>query len=446
MRVTIFGSGYVGLVTGACLADAGNHVLCVDVDAGKIERLKHGDVPIHEPGLEALIKRNMEAGRIEFTTDAVRGVEHGLFQLIAVGTPPGEDGSADLRYVLAVARTIGTHLNRYSIVITKSTVPVGTADKVRAELTRTLAAREVKVEFDVVSNPEFLKEGAAITDFMKPDRVVIGTDNPRTTELMRALYEPFIRNHDRLIVMDIRSSELTKYAANAMLATKISFMNELANIAERVGADIERVRIGIGSDPRIGYSFIYPGTGYGGSCFPKDVQALIRSAHEAGHEPQILNAVEAVNDKQKEVLFQKMQRHFAGDLKGRNFALWGLAFKPNTDDMRQAPAVTLIELLLKAGATVKAYDPVAAAEAQRMFAGRAGFTLAKSAYEAAQGADALAIVTEWQEFRSPDFDRLKEILKAPVIFDGRNLYEPSMLSRFGLTYYAIGRGRPLASH
>jgi len=446
MRVTIFGSGYVGLVTGACLADAGNHVLCVDVDAGKIERLKDGDVPIHEPGLEALIKRNMEAGRIEFTTDAVRGVEHGLFQLIAVGTPPGEDGSADLRYVLAVARTIGTHLNRYSIVITKSTVPVGTADKVRAELTRTLAAREVKVEFDVVSNPEFLKEGAAITDFMKPDRVVIGTDNPRTTELMRALYEPFIRNHDRLIVMDIRSSELTKYAANAMLATKISFMNELANIAERVGADIERVRIGIGSDPRIGYSFIYPGTGYGGSCFPKDVQALIRSAHEAGHEPQILNAVEAVNDKQKEVLFQKMQRHFAGDLKGRNFALWGLAFKPNTDDMRQAPAVTLIELLLKAGATVKAYDPVAAAEAQRMFAGRAGFTLAKSAYEAAQGADALAIVTEWQEFRSPDFDRLKQILKAPVIFDGRNLYEPSMLSRFGLTYYAIGRGRPLASH
>jgi UDPglucose 6-dehydrogenase len=446
MRVTIFGSGYVGLVTGACLADAGNHVLCVDVDAGKIERLKHGDVPIHEPGLEALIKRNMEAGRIEFTTDAVRGVEHGLFQLIAVGTPPGEDGSADLRYVLAVARTIGTHLNRYSIVITKSTVPVGTADKVRAELTRTLAAREVKVEFDVVSNPEFLKEGAAITDFMKPDRVVIGTDNPRTTELMRALYEPFIRNHDRLIVMDIRSSELTKYAANAMLATKISFMNELANIAERVGADIERVRIGIGSDPRIGYSFIYPGTGYGGSCFPKDVQALIRSAHEAGHEPQILNAVEAVNDKQKEVLFQKMQRHFAGDLKGRNFALWGLAFKPNTDDMRQAPAVTLIELLLKAGATVKAYDPVAAAEAQRMFAGRAGFTLAKSAYEAAQGADALAIVTEWQEFRSPDFDRLKQILKAPVIFDGRNLYEPSMLSRFGLIYYAIGRGRPLASH
>jgi UDPglucose 6-dehydrogenase len=443
MRVTIFGSGYVGLVTGACLADAGNHVLCVDVDPAKIERLKRGEVPIHEPGLDALIKRNAEAGRIEFTTDAVRGVEHGLFQLIAVGTPPGEDGSADLRYVLAVARTIGTHLSRYSIVITKSTVPVGTADKVRTELARTLEERGVKVEFDVVSNPEFLKEGAAITDFMKPDRVVIGTDNPRTTELMRALYEPFIRNHDRLIVMDIRSSELTKYAANAMLATKISFMNELANIAERVGADIEKVRVGIGSDPRIGYSFIYPGTGYGGSCFPKDVQALVRSAHDAGHEPQILNAVEAVNARQKQVLFQKIQQHFAGDLRGRSFALWGLAFKPNTDDMREAPALTLIELLLKAGASVRAYDPVAHAEAQRIFAGRAGFTLAKSAYEAAQGADALAIVTEWQEFRSPDFERLKETLKAPVIFDGRNLYDPAMLVRFGLTYYAIGRGKPL---
>jgi UDPglucose 6-dehydrogenase len=443
MRVTIFGSGYVGLVTGACLADAGNHVLCVDVDPAKIERLKRGEVPIHEPGLDALIKRNAEAGRIEFTTDAVRGVEHGLFQLIAVGTPPGEDGSADLRYVLAVARTIGTHLSRYSIVITKSTVPVGTADKVRTELARTLEDRGVKVEFDVVSNPEFLKEGAAITDFMKPDRVVIGTDNPRTTELMRALYEPFIRNHDRLIVMDIRSSELTKYAANAMLATKISFMNELANIAERVGADIEKVRVGIGSDPRIGYSFIYPGTGYGGSCFPKDVQALVRSAHDAGHEPQILNAVEAVNARQKQVLFQKIRQHFAGALTGRSFALWGLAFKPNTDDMREAPALTLIELLLKAGASVRAYDPVAHAEAQRIFAGRAGFTLAKSAYEAAQGADALAIVTEWQEFRSPDFERLKETLKAPVIFDGRNLYDPAMLVRFGLTYYAIGRGKPL---
>src|SRR5499425_989514 len=302
MRVTIFGSGYVGLVTGACLADAGNHVICVDIDAAKIQRLSHGEVPIHEPGLDALIKRNADAGRLEFTTDAAKGVEHGLFQLIAVGTPPGEDGSADLRYVLTVARTIGTHMSRYGIVITKSTVPVGTADKVRAEIDRTLTARGAKIEFDVVSNPEFLKEGAAIGDFMKPDRVVIGTDNPRTTELMRALYEPFIRNHDRLIVMDIRSSELTKYAANAMLATKISFMNELASIAERVGADIEKVRVGIGSDPRIGYSFIYPGTGYGGSCFPKDVQALIRSANEVGHQPLILDAVESVNHRQKQIL------------------------------------------------------------------------------------------------------------------------------------------------
>src|SRR5882672_2925574 len=426
MRVTIFGSGYVGLVTGACLADAGNHVVCVDVDAAKIERLNRGEVPIHEPGLEALIKRNAEAGRIEFTTDAPRAVEHGLFHLIAVGTPPGEDGSADLRYVLTVARTIATHLTRYCIVITKSTVPVGTADKVRAELERTLVGRGVKVEFDVVSNPEFLKEGAAIADFMKPDRVVIGTDNPRTTELMRALYEPFTRNHDRLIVMDIRSCEL-------------------ANIAERVGADIEKVRIGIGSDPRIGYSFIYPGTGYGGSCFPKDVQALIRSAHEAGHEPQILNAVESVNGRQKEVLFRKMQRHFTGGLEGRTVALWGLAFKPNTDDMREAPSRALIDLLLKAGARVQAYDPVAAVEARRIYAGQTGLVLAKNAYEAAQGADALAIVTEWQEFRSPDFERLKQILKAPVIFDGRNLYDPAMVSRFGLTYHAIGRGKPLVT-
>ena len=445
MRVTIFGSGYVGLVSGACLADAGNHVFCVDVDARKIERLQRGEVPIHEPGLEALIKRNAEAGRLEFSTDAAKGVEHGLFQLIAVGTPPGEDGSADLRHVLAVARTIGTHVSRYCIVITKSTVPVGTADKVHAELDRTLAARNAKVEFDVVSNPEFLKEGAAIADFMKPDRVVIGTDNPRTTELMRALYEPFTRNHDRLIVMDIRSAELTKYAANAMLATKISFMNELANIAERVGADIEKVRIGIGSDPRIGYSFIYPGTGYGGSCFPKDVRALIHSADEAGHEPQVLKAVESVNLHQKEVLFRKMERHFHQGLAGRTFALWGLAFKPNTDDMREAPSRTLIDLLLTAGARVQAYDPIAGAEAQRVYTGVAGFTLAKNAYDAARGADALAIVTEWQEFRSPDFERLRELLKTPIIFDGRNLYDPAMVSRFGITYYAIGRGKVLSA-
>src|SRR5882672_3963693 len=375
MRVTIFGSGYVGLVTGACLADAGNHVMCVDVDAAKIEQLNRGEVPIHEPGLEALIKRNAEAGRIEFTTDAPRAVEHGLFHLIAVGTPPGEDGSADLRYVLTVARTIATHLTRYCIVITKSTVPVGTADKVRAELERTLVGRGVKVEFDVVSNPEFLKEGAAIADFMKPDRVVIGTDNPRTTELMRALYEPFTRNHDRLIVMDIRSCELTKYAANAMLATKISFMNELANIAERVGADIEKVRIGIGSDPRIGYSFIYPGTGYGGSCFPKDVQALIRSAHEVGFNAEILHAVEAVNERQKSILVRKLRHAFGGSLTGHTLALWGLAFKPNTDDMREAPSRVIVQGLLAAGAKVRAYDPIAVDEARRLWGRNEGVTL-----------------------------------------------------------------------
>ena len=444
MRVTIFGSGYVGLVTGACLADAGNHVICVDVDAGKIDRLNRGEIPIHEPGLDALIKRNAEAGRIEFTTDAAKGVAHGLFQLIAVGTPPDEDGSADLRYVLAAARTIATHMSKYCVVITKSTVPVGTADKVRKELQATLTQRAAHIEFDVVSNPEFLKEGAAIQDFMKPDRVVIGTDNPRTTELMRALYEPFIRNHDRLIVMDIRSSELTKYAANAMLATKISFMNELANIAERLGADIEKVRVGIGSDPRIGYSFIYPGTGYGGSCFPKDVQALIRSSQEVGHEAQILNAVESVNVRQKEVLVEKMKRHFS-ELRGRTVALWGLAFKPNTDDMREAPSRRIIEMLFEAGARVRAYDPVAASEARRIYADHPDFVLCKNAYEAAEGADALAIATEWQEFRSPDFDRLKQLLKAPVIFDGRNLYDPGMVNRFGFTYHAIGRGTRLAS-
>src|SRR5689334_21249648 len=380
MRVTIFGSGYVGLVTGACLADAGNHVICVDVDASKIDRLNRGEVPIHEPGLDALIKRNAEAGRIEFTTDAAKGVEHGLFQLIAVGTPPDEDGSADLRYVLGAARTIATHLSRYCIVITKSTVPVGTADKVRKEIETTLAGRGANIEFDVVSNPEFLKEGAAIQDFMKPDRVVIGSDNPRTTELMRALYEPFTRNHDRLIVMDIRSAELTKYAANAMLATKISFMNELANIAERVGADIERVRIGIGSDPRIGYSFIYPGTGYGGSCFPKDVQALVRSARGVDYHPEILTAVEAVNNRQKEVLVTKLRRHFGPKLKGSTIALWGLAFKPNTDDMRAAPSRTIIELLSKDNVKVRAYDPVATEEAERIFGDNPSIKLCGNAY------------------------------------------------------------------
>ncbi|MBV6422341.1 MAG: UDP-glucose 6-dehydrogenase TuaD [Steroidobacteraceae bacterium] len=442
MRVTIFGSGYVGLVTGACLSDAGNDVLCVDVDAGKIERLKQGEVPIHEPGLEALIRKNAEAGRLRFTTDAVEGVKHGLFQLIAVGTPPDEDGSADLKYVLAVARTIGEHLSEYRVVIDKSTVPVGTADKVKAEIAKALEQRGAQVEFDIVSNPEFLKEGAAIGDFMKPDRVIVGTDNPRVSELMRALYEPFTRNHDRLIVMDLRSAELTKYAANAMLATKISFMNELANIAERVGADIEKVRVGIGSDPRIGYSFIYPGTGYGGSCFPKDVQALIRSSHAAGHEPALLEAVEAVNERQKAFLVGKIAKHFGGKLKGRTFALWGLAFKPNTDDMREAPSRTIMEKLWAAGARVRGYDPVAADEARRIYGARGDLELCASAYEATEGADALVIATEWQEFRSPDFDRLKAGLKNPAIFDGRNLYDPQLLRRFGFTYYAVGRGSP----
>ena len=440
MRVTIFGSGYVGLVTGACLSDAGNDVLCVDVDAGKIERLKQGEVPIHEPGLEALIRKNAEAGRLRFTTDAVEGVRHGLFQLIAVGTPPDEDGSADLKYVLAVARTIGEHLSEYRVVIDTSTVPVGPADKVKAEITKALEKRGAQVEFDIVSNPEFLKEGAAIGDFMKPDRVIVGTDNPRVTELMRALYEPFTRNHDRLIVMDLRSAELTKYAANAMLATKISFMNELANIAERVGADIEKVRVGIGSDPRIGYSFIYPGTGYGGSCFPKDVQALIRSSNTVGHKPELLEAVESVNERQKAFLVGKIGRHFKGGLKGRTFALWGLAFKPNTDDMREAPSRTIMEKLWAAGAKVRAYDPVASEEARRIFGARNDLAICASAYEAIEGADALVIATEWQEFRSPDFDRLKAGLKQPAIFDGRNLYDPQLLKRFGFSYYAVGRG------
>jgi len=441
MKVTIFGSGYVGLVTGACLAEAGNHVVCVDVDAAKVARLDAGEVPIHEPGLDALIKRNRESNRLEFTTDAAYGVKHGLFLLIAVGTPPGEDGSADLRHVLAVARTIGENLEQYAIVITKSTVPVGTADKVDAEVAGTLKRRQVQIEYDVVSNPEFLKEGAAIADFMKPDRVVVGTSNPRTTELLRALYDPFTRNRDRLVVMDVRSAELTKYAANAMLATKISFMNELANIAERVGADIEKVRVGIGSDPRIGYSFIYPGTGYGGSCFPKDVKALVRSAVEVQYEPAILQAVEAVNERQKSVLVGKLRQVYAGALRGKTFALWGLAFKPNTDDMREAPSLVIIRQLLGAGATVRIYDPVALTETRALLGTQPGVHYASDAYDAAQGADALLIVTEWQEFRSPDFDRLKTLLKLPRIFDGRNLYDPSLVERLGLEYYAIGRGR-----
>jgi UDPglucose 6-dehydrogenase len=440
LQITIFGSGYVGLVTGACLADAGNDVVCVDIDAAKIARLNAGEVPIHEPGLDELIARNREKGRLSFTTDAKAAVAHGLFQIIAVGTPPDEDGSADLRHVLAVARTIGEHMNDYKIVITKSTVPVGTSDKVKATVGATLIARGVQVDFDVVSNPEFLKEGAAIADFMKPDRVVVGTDNPRTAELLKVLYDPFTRNHQRMIIMDLRSAELTKYAANAMLATKISFMNELANIAERLGADIEMVRSGIGSDPRIGYSFIYPGAGYGGSCFPKDVKALQRSARDVGHEARVLTAVEAVNDAQKHVLFAKISRFFGGKLAGRRIAVWGLAFKPNTDDLREAPSRVLLENLWAAGASVRAYDPVAMPETRRIYGKRPDLELCDSAVAALEGCDALAIVTEWQEFRSPDFGRFKSVLKQPLVFDGRNLYEPSLMARQGIRYFGIGRG------
>jgi len=443
MRLTIFGSGYVGLVTGACFAEVGNHVLCVDVDERKVEMLRRGESPIYEPGLDELLKKNIAAGRLTFTTDAEEGVKHGLFQFIAVGTPPDEDGSADLRYVLAVAESIGRNLSEYRVVVTKSTVPVGTADKVRAKVDATLRARGANVEFDIVSNPEFLKEGAAIADFMKPDRIVVGTDNPRTGELLRALYDPFTRSRDRMIVMDVRSSELTKYAANAMLATKISFMNERANLAERMGTDIEKVRVGIGSDPRIGYHFIYPGCGYGGSCFPKDVQALARSAREHSFNAELLNAVEGVNKRQKGVLFEKISRYFNGQLAGKTIALWGLAFKPNTDDMREAPSRELMEALFEAGAGVRAYDPIAAHETQRIYGERKDLKIVKSASEALNGADALAIVTEWQEFRSPDFELIKGELTQPVIFDGRNLYDPAFVKRFGLSYYAIGRGDSL---
>jgi UDPglucose 6-dehydrogenase len=444
VRLTIFGSGYVGLVTGACFAEVGNHVLCVDVDERKVEMLRRGESPIFEPGLDEILRKNIAAGRLTFTTDAAEGVKHGVFQFIAVGTPPDEDGSADLKYVLAVAESIGKHINDYRVVVTKSTVPVGTADKVKAKIDQTLKARSAHFEFDVVSNPEFLKEGAAIADFMKPDRVVVGTDNPRTAELLKALYDPFTRSRDRMIVMDVRSSELTKYAANAMLATKISFMNELANLAERMGADIEKVRLGIGSDPRIGYHFIYPGCGYGGSCFPKDVQALSRSARDHQFDATLLNAVESVNKRQKSVLFEKITTYFDGQLAGKTIGIWGLAFKPNTDDMREAPSRYLIEELLQAGARVKAYDPVAHEEALRIYGEREELKIEKSAMDATKGVDALAIVTEWQEFRSPDFETLKTQLRHPVIFDGRNLYDPGFVKRFGLKYYAIGRGDSIA--
>lgn len=440
MKVTIFGSGYVGLVTGACLAEVGNEVVCVDIDQTKIERLNRGEVPIHEPGLDSIIARNRAAERLSFTTDIALGVAHGLFQFIAVGTPPDEDGSADLQYVLAVARSIGERMNDYRVVVNKSTVPVGTADKVRATIAEVLAERHSKLEFDVVSNPEFLKEGAAIEDFMKPDRIVVGTDNPRTNELLRALYAPFNRNHDRLVSMDVRSAELTKYAANAMLATKISFMNELANLAERLGSDIEKVRIGIGSDPRIGYHFIYPGCGYGGSCFPKDVKALERIARDVNYPAQLLQAVEGVNDRQKRRLFEKIDTYFQSDLQGKTFAVWGLAFKPNTDDMREASSRTLMEKLWAAGAKVQAFDPVAMEETRRIYGAHPGLMLGDSPEAVLKEADALVIVTEWNVFRSPNFELIKASLSHPVIFDGRNLYDPEHLKAEGFDYFGIGRG------
>ena len=439
MKVTIFGTGYVGLVTGACLAEVGNKVMCVDVDPAKIDLLNNGGVPIYEPGLSEMVKRNREAGRLKFTTDAKTGVAFGLFQLIAVGTPPDGDGSADVQYVLAVARSIAEHMTEFRIVVDKSTVPVGTADKVAAHMSEILTGRGADIEFDVVSNPEFLKEGAAISDFMKPDRIIVGTENPKSIEAMRQLYAPFNRNHERLLFMDVRSAELTKYASNAMLATKISFMNELSNIAERLDADIEKVRIGMGSDPRIGFQFIYPGCGYGGSCFPKDVQALEKTSIEAGYRPAVLHAVEAVNLKQKEMLFSKIIDYFGGNLEGRTVALWGLAFKPNTDDMRAAPSRTLMEALWEAGASVRAFDPVANEEAARIYGARDDLWLCTNADEALEGADVLAVVTEWIEFRSPDFTEIREKLKHPAVFDGRNIYDPKAVAAAGLTHFSIGR-------
>ena len=443
MKVTIFGTGYVGLVTGACLAEMGNHVVCVDIDAGKVERLLRGEIPIYEPGLEPIVRRNHADGQLDFTTDAAAGIAHAEVIFIAVGTPPDEDGSADLKYVLGVARTIGAHLDRYAVVVNKSTVPVGTADRVREAVANELSARGVQVDFDVVSNPEFLKEGDAVEDCLRPDRIIIGSSSERAVGVLRKLYAPFNRNHERTVVMDERSAELTKYAANAMLATKISFMNEIANIAERVGADVELVRQGIGSDPRIGYHFIYPGAGYGGSCFPKDVQALERTARSVGYPARLLGAVESVNNDQKGKLFELVSRHFDGDLKGRTIALWGLAFKPNTDDMREASSRRVMEALWEAGASVRAFDPEAREETHRIYGDRADLVLCDSAYQALEGADVLAIVTEWKAFRSPDFARIRAALKSPAIFDGRNLYDPSAVEEAGLAYYGIGRGRSL---
>ena len=441
MKITVFGTGYVGLVQGSVLAEVGHDVLCVDVDAAKVEGLRQGRIPIYEPGLEDLVRRNHAEGRLNFTTDAAEGVRHGPIQFIAVGTPPDEDGSADLRYVLGVAATIAGHMTEPKVVVTKSTVPVGTADKVRAALGQGLAARDARLHFDVVSNPEFLKEGAAVADCMRPDRIVIGTSDKESEELLREVYAPFSRSHEKVIVMDVRSAELTKYAANCMLATKISFMNEMANLAERLGADIEMVRQGIGSDQRIGYHFIYPGAGYGGSCFPKDVKALIATAREVGFEPAVLQAVEDRNERQKSVIFDKIRAHYRGRLAGRSFALWGLAFKPNTDDMREAASRVVMEALWAAGARVQAFDPEAMEEAQRIYGDRDDLMLCGTKEAALRAADALVVMTEWQAFRAPDFDLLKEKLQAPVVFDGRNLYDPVRMARRGFAYYAIGRGR-----
>jgi len=437
LKITVIGTGYVGLVAGACLAEVGNEVLCLDISAEKIRLLNAGNIPIYEPGLADMVAHNRSAGRLHFTTEIASAVAFGSILFIAVGTPPDEDGSADLQYVLAAARSIGKHMSDYKVVVDKSTVPVGTADKVQAAIAEVLRERGAEVDFSVVSNPEFLKEGAAVEDFMKPVRIIIGANDPRAIDLMRQLYAPFQRNHERLIIMDVRSAELTKYAANAMLATRISFMNELANLAEKLGADIELVRSGIGSDPRIGYHFLYSGCGYGGSCFPKDVRALIRTADEAGQNLRILNAVESANAVQKHVLAAKIVKSFGENLAGRRFALWGLAFKPNTDDMREAPSRVLIDELLERGASVCAYDPVAMQEAQRIYATR--ITYAGNPQAALAGADALAIVTEWKEFRSPDFAAIKAILKQPLIFDGRNLYDPTHLRASGIEYHPIGR-------
>ena len=445
MKVTVFGIGYVGLVQAAVLAAVGHDVVCVDVDSAKVEALKKGSIPIYEPGLTPLVQENYEAGRLHFTTDAAEGVLHGELQFIAVGTPPDEDGSADLKYVLAVAKTIATHMQSPKIVINKSTVPVGTADRVKAAISAVLAERGESFEFCVASNPEFLKEGAAVNDCMRPDRIVIGTDSDWVKEAMQELYAPFNRNHEKIIFMDIRSAELTKYAANCMLATKISFMNEMSNLAERLGADIEMVRKGIGSDARIGYQFIYPGCGYGGSCFPKDVQALIRTAGSVDYQPELLQAVEDVNERQKQKLFGFIQRHFNGELAGKTIALWGLSFKPNTDDMRAASSRVLMEALWAAGVTVQAYDPEAMNEAQRIYGLRDDLQLAGTREAVLKGADALVICTEWPQFKAPDWALIKSSLKQPVVFDGRNLYDPVRLKRDGFTYYAIGRGESIVA-